>query len=186
MDKLLFIIFSFFQILVFAQTSNLDIAGNSKLQLYFGSSVCVDDLNVHEGSTLKADDYGQIKYSDCTVILEPVGDGAITLNIEQLDNISIPTEFVIDSAYPNPFNPSINIKYGIPDRGLIRIVLYNLKGQLIKELFKNTQEAGWYNIVWSGVLDDGSKASTGLYILKIHNTTNSNTGFKSIKISLIK
>ena len=169
-----------------AQNSNLEIDGNSSLEVFEGSKICVDDLSVMSGSSLWAYDYGQIKESDCTIVLTPTGNGTVTLPVEVSDSESLPTKFVIEDAFPNPFNPTTNIKYGIPDRSIVKIVLYNIQGHLIKILYDDYQEPGWYTIAWDGLLNDGTMAPAGVYLVKITNTSNSTTNFKSTKISLIK
>ena len=171
---------------IFAQTSQVDIDGNSALELFEGSKICADEVTVQNGSTLWAYDYGQIKHSDCTVILTPTGSGTITLPIEISDTVALPTEFTIETAFPNPFNPTTNIKYGVPERGIVKIVLFNIRGQIINTLFNNTQEAGWYTIAWNGLLNNGKTAPAGIYIMKILLSSNTKTDFKTIKISLIK
>lgn len=171
---------------IFAQTSQVDIDGNSALEIFEGSKICADEVSVQNGSTLWAYDYGQIKHSDCTVILTPTGSGTITLPIEILDSVALPTEFAIETAFPNPFNPTTNIKYGIPERSSVKIVLFNVQGQIINTLFDNSQEAGWYTITWNGLLTDGNIAPAGIYFMKILSSSNNKTDFKTIKISLIK
>lgn len=169
-----------------AQQSNIDIDGNSNLELFEGSKICVDDLIVQNGSSLLAYDYGQVKKSDCTVILTPTGSGTVTLPIEIFDSDALPTQFTIETAYPNPFNPVTNIKYGIPEWSVVKILLFDIRGHLIRELYNEYQEAGWYTITWDGLLKNGTIAPAGVYLMKIINTDNSTTNFKSIKISLIK
>lgn len=172
--------------IVLSQNSQVDIDGNSKLELLEGSKICADEVTVQNGSTIWAYDYGQIKYSDCTVVLTPTGNGTVTLPVEFSDAISLPSQFTIDTAYPNPFNPTTHIKYGISEESGVKIVLYNIQGHMIRELYNGHQEAGWYTTTWDGLLQSGEIAPAGIYLMKIINTTNSKTEFKSIKISLIK
>lgn len=169
-----------------AQNSNLYINGNSSLEILEGSKICVDDISVMEGSFLWAYDYGQIKESDCTVVLTPTGNGTITLPVEINDSESLPKKLEIEKVFPNPFNPFTSIKYGIPKSSAVKIFVYNIQGQLIKILYDNHQEAGWYTIRWDGLLDNGTIAPAGVYLMKIIITSNKTADFKSIKISLIK
>jgi len=177
---ILIIYFSFAYI--FAQESNLDIDGNSRLELFESSKICVDDINVHTGSSLTAYDYGQIKEGDCTAILTPDGDGNITLPVEITDIENLPTKFTIQPAYPNPFNPSTTIRYGIPNTQEVTISIYDLRGRLVSILFKAEQQVGWYEITWNGVLNNGSLAPAGMYIYKII----AGNEIKTSKISLVK
>lgn len=169
-----------------AQNSNIEVDGNSSLEIFIGSKICVDEISLMSGSSLWAYDYGQIKESDCTVILTPTGNGNITLPVEIDESESLPTKFEIEKVFPNPFNPVTNIKYGIPAGSAVKIVIYNIQGHLVKILYDDYQEAGWYTITWDGSLGDGTIAPAGVYLMKIINTSNKITNFKSIKISLVK
>ena len=52
------------------------------------------------------------------------------------DNEAIPDlpDAIRISNYPNPFNPSTTIAYSIPQDGKVRISIYLVKGQIVKEL----------------------------------------------------
>ena len=176
------IIFCFPIVLMFAQTSNLDVDGYSGVELFEGAKICVDDIVVQSGSSFTAYDYGQVNEGDCSTILTPGGDGTVTLPVEITDIESLPTEFTLKSAYPNPFNPTTTIQYGIPDVRDVSIMIYDLMGRKVVTLFHNEQEAGWYEITWNGLLNNGSLAPAGIYLYKIIAADE----IKTSKISLIK
>ncbi|HBE40625.1 MAG TPA: hypothetical protein DDW27_05375 [Bacteroidales bacterium] len=69
--------------------------------------------------------------------------------------------------YPNPFLHSINIPFIINSSGDIRLMIYNLSGQKIREFYFPGVEAGSYQIVWDGRTDNGAPARQGLYIYTI-------------------
>ncbi len=182
MNKTLILSFCFPIAFIFAQTSNLDIDGNSTVELFEGVKICVDDINVQSGSSFTAYDYGQVNESDCTTTLTPGGNGTITLPIELTDIKSLPTEFTLKPAYPNPFNPTTTIHYGIPDAREVSIMIYDLMGRKVATLFHNEQEAGWYEVTWNGLLNNGSLAPASIYLYKII----AGDEIKTSKISLIK
>lgn len=99
----------------------------------------------------------------------PVG---ITNNNEQ-----IPKEFMLYHNYPNPFNPLTKIKYDLPKSTFVKIVIYDVLGQLIEVLVNDKKNAGRYEIDW-----DGSKYASGTYFYKME--TDSYTDIK--KMVLIK
>ncbi len=71
------------------------------------------------------------------------------------------------SNYPNPFNPSTNISFNIPIEGKVNVMVYNLKGQKVKDLVSEQLEAGQHQVVWNG-LDNNKKAvSSGIYFYKV-------------------
>lgn len=69
--------------------------------------------------------------------------------------------------YPNPFNPETNIFYSIMDNGSVELFIYNIKGQLVKELVNSAINAGEHSIVWNGKDSAGRKVSSGLYFYKL-------------------
>lgn len=69
--------------------------------------------------------------------------------------------------YPNPFNPETNILYSIIGNGIVELSIYNIKGQLVKELVNSSMNAGEHNIVWNGKDSVGRKVGSGLYFYKL-------------------
>ncbi len=69
--------------------------------------------------------------------------------------------------YPNPFNPETTISYDISKQGNVSVDIYNLKGQKVKSLLNETQEAGQYKIIWQGDNEDGKQVSSGNYFYKV-------------------
>ena len=79
------------------------------------------------------------------------------------DEDLIPTEFVLDQSYPNPFNPTTNIRFGIPSSAFVSINIYDVTGRLINKLLHQSVEAGYHNLQWDATNLYGEEVSTGLY-----------------------
>ncbi len=80
---------------------------------------------------------------------------------------ALPTEFVMQQNFPNPFNPNTKIKYGIPENTHVSIVVYDVQGRVIATLLNMEQSAGWYDVSWSGMTDANAQVATGLYFARI-------------------
>ncbi len=182
MKKLLILIICLSIAPIFAQSSSIDVSGTSSVYLFENNSICADEITVQQDATFTAEFYGDVLEGNCTTLLTPTGDGTVTLPVELTDIESLPTVFTLKPAYPNPFNPTTTIHYGIPDAGEVSIMIYDLMGRKVATLFHNQQQAGWYEITWNGLLTDGSLASAGMYIYKIIAADE----IKTSKISLIK
>ena len=90
--------------------------------------------------------------------------------VDQMDNL-IPKKFNLFPAYPNPFNPSTVFTYILPEKAEVKLVIYNSKGQSIRELSSGTLGAGNYSVQWDGLDNDGMSVISGLYLctLKANN-----------------
>ena len=70
--------------------------------------------------------------------------------------------FVLYGNYPNPFNPSTTVRYSLPYRSGVSLIVYNALGQEVARLVSGVQEAGTHEARF----DAGGLAS-GLYICRI-------------------
>ncbi len=71
------------------------------------------------------------------------------------------------SNFPNPFNPITTIFYNLPEEDDISLTVYNLKGQIVKELVEGAQPAGNYKVVWDGKNQFGQPVSSGIYYYRL-------------------
>ena len=83
------------------------------------------------------------------------------------NNDVLPTEFVLRNNYPNPFNPSTTIRYGLPEESNVALVIYDVRGQVVQTIASEHQSAGWYDVVWNGQTADGKAISTGIYFARL-------------------
>lgn len=84
------------------------------------------------------------------------GNVFVNGNSETINNYSL------SQNYPNPFNPETKIQFSIPKNGLVKIVVYDLLGQEVKELVNEFKQQGSY-----GVSFNGANLSSGIYFYKM-------------------
>jgi hypothetical protein len=84
----------------------------------------------------------------------------------EVTNTEIPAKFGIES-HPNPFNPSTEIRYQLPQAVDVRIVIYNVLGQQVKELVNRNQEPGSYTVKWDSENEQGVTMPSGMYFLRM-------------------
>jgi len=80
-----------------------------------------------------------------------------------IDNKIVPTELVLQNNYPNPFNNSTVIAFGLPTSSDLEVNLYNIRGEQVMTLFKGTQTAGWHTLNFNAA---GLSSGTYFYKLK--------------------
>ena len=95
--------------------------------------------------------------AEVTVALS--GTGISTGN--GLDLLPAVTELI--GNYPNPFNPTTNIKFSLKADSKVSLIIYNVRGQKVKTLISDNMQAGWHSIVWNGRDDNGKSVSSGVY-----------------------
>jgi len=79
----------------------------------------------------------------------------------------LPTTYHLNQNYPNPFNPSTTISYDLPKSGKVLLRIYNIKGELVKELVNEYSQAGYHTVTWDGKNKDGLSTASGIYFYQI-------------------
>ncbi len=87
-------------------------------------------------------------------------------NLLGSDNNTIPLVTELFGNYPNPFNPTTRIKFSLKSDSFVKLTIYNIKGQKIKELINKHLDAGYYNIIWDGDDSNGKKVASGVYFYR--------------------
>ena len=109
---------------------------------------------------------------------------ALTVQVTNGENpdIVIPKITALLDPFPNPFNPSVTIPFDLAVDGRVTLKIYNLKGQLIRDLLDENRPAASHRVLWDGKDNKMHNVSTGTYII-LMNAPNYRS---SHKISLLK
>jgi hypothetical protein len=88
-----------------------------------------------------------------------------------------PNSVELRPNYPNPFNPSTNITFYLPEERQVRLGVYNVVGQQVANLVDDPLSAGEHTLTWNA-----SELPSGIYIVQLE------TGNRILtrKITLIK
>ncbi|MFQ5650422.1 MAG: choice-of-anchor D domain-containing protein, partial [bacterium] len=79
----------------------------------------------------------------------------------------LPETTALYPNYPNPFNAETTIKYALPERARVTLLVFNLKGQVVKELVDAEQSPGFKIVRWDGRDKFGVDVSSGIYFLHL-------------------
>ncbi|HQT92756.1 MAG TPA: T9SS type A sorting domain-containing protein, partial [Candidatus Kryptobacter bacterium] len=90
--------------------------------------------------------------------LIPVDSAKIIVVSVQDRKNGIPREFYMSPNYPNPFNPSTTIEFGLPREAQVQIVVYNVIGQRVAVLVDRSMKAGNYKMVF-----EAGRLASGVY-----------------------
>lgn len=131
------------------QTKGLDGVSTNLSQITMSS----DGLNAVQSS----------KVGWITNAMAPVwyATGSRPNSVEKIES-DIPKSYELLSSYPNPFNSTANIRYYLPKRTKVKIEIYNLIGNKIKELFNGESEEGYHNLLWNA-----DNVASGTYICRM-------------------
>jgi hypothetical protein len=86
------------------------------------------------------------------------------------NGLNFPQSFSLSQNYPNPFNPSTTIRYDIPsdsDSVPVRLLVYDLRGRLIRTLVDEDRVPGRSQVHWDGRDNRGKSVSSGVYLYRI-------------------
>jgi subtilisin-like proprotein convertase family protein len=91
----------------------------------------------------------------CLIITYTILDGGI-------QTIEIPNFYFLEQNYPNPFNPVTNIKFGIPETGNVRLVVYDILGREVTTLMNEHKNPGTYEVKFNA-----SQLASGIYFYSL-------------------
>lgn len=83
-----------------------------------------------------------------------------------------PALFVLEGAYPNPFNPTTTIRYGLAEAARVTLAVYDMLGREVARLVDGQQASGWQEARF-----DASGRPTGVYLYRLEAHGESGTHF---------
>lgn len=92
-----------------------------------------------------------------------------TISIENISG-NIPDNFALKQNFPNPFNPSTNIRFDIAKDVNVKLKIYSSAGKLIDTPVNEFKKTGSYSIIF-----DGRNLSSGIYFYNLEAGTYSVT-----------
>ncbi len=84
------------------------------------------------------------------------------------DQIAEPVPNSLAQNYPNPFNPVTRICFTVlnPERP-VKLNIYNLKGQMVKELYNGIPGTNLLDLQWNACDDSGRPVASGVYLYRM-------------------
>ncbi len=112
-------------------------------------------------------------HNNTAIDIHSVNVGGSSLSIEQPNTnnaatfSAVPTELTFEGIYPNPFNSTTAIRFGLPEAQHVSIKIYSITGQLIKTLVDDYLSEGYHQIIWDGLNQYDNEVSSGIYICEM-------------------
>ncbi len=120
------------------------------IQIKLGNSAPIDSLNK---GTLYLDNL-RVSYAPLSVKGRSV-------------DLPMARVFELHKNYPNPFNPETTIHFQLFESHTVRLVIYDLKGQLVQVLTDQFYQPGNYKVSWDGTNERGEPVPSGLYFYRL-------------------
>ena len=86
-----------------------------------------------------------------------------------------PNTFRLNQNYPNPFNPTTNLSYELSADSYVTISVYDLLGNVVKNLVSEYQKSGMKSVQWDATNDHGHAVAAGVYLYRIESGPFTNT-----------
>jgi hypothetical protein len=77
------------------------------------------------------------------------------------------SRLTLDRNHPNPFNPTTTISYVLPERSMVDLSIYDVRGALVRTLARETRPAGHNEASWDGLDNHHQPAGSGIYFYKL-------------------
>jgi len=88
----------------------------------------------------------------------------------KIENTNVPFEASLSNAYPNPFNPHTNINYVLNQDAHVKLSVYDVVGNLVKNIINAEQSSGFTTVRWDATNANGIPVSAGVYLYTIETT----------------
>ena len=79
----------------------------------------------------------------------------------------LPGQYILSQNHPNPFNPTTQISFSLPEVSDVILDIYNITGQKVAALVNGTLEAGEHSIEWDSRDQSGRPVASGIYLYRI-------------------
>ena len=96
--------------------------------------------------------------------------------------IGLPDRTALAPNYPNPFNASTTIRFMVSEPVVGILAVYDLTGQMVKQLYKGGMQTGLAEFAWDGTDQSGRQTGSGVYIVRLR----AGSTVDSQKITLVK
>lgn len=91
----------------------------------------------------------------------------LTAGSDLIDELTPITATALTGNYPNPFNPSTTISLALKDPATLVLNIYNVKGQLVRNLMDAPMPEGYHKLLWDGKDNNGFAVGSGIYYYRM-------------------
>lgn len=75
---------------------------------------------------------------------------------------TVPAEYQLHTAFPNPFNPSTLIQFALPENSFVTLDVFDVLGRRVANLLDGYREADYHSVVWNA-----AGHASGVYVVRL-------------------
>ena len=125
-----------------------------------GTSTTVNSYSFVDAKPLDGAVFYRLKQTDL--------DGSVNYSNEIMaDNSGAISGFHLYGNYPNPFNPSTTISFSLSEKGNVRVVVRDILGSEVTEIFNGIAAPGINRVQWNGSNSAGQLVNSGVYFYSV-------------------
>ncbi|MCA9751792.1 MAG: SBBP repeat-containing protein [Gemmatimonadetes bacterium] len=145
----------------------------------------VDSGSANRGNGIAVDSAGDVYFTGTVGVPASVYLSKLGMSPQTTD-VAIgagATELALGRPSPNPFEPSTRIEYVVPGETSVpvRLRVYDVAGQLVRELVNGVNAPGRHAATWDGVDGRGVAVASGVYFVRLEASGQARTG-KVVKL----
>jgi hypothetical protein len=108
------------------------------------------------------DDGGYASGASAAVTFYRPGDDPTKIGVGGLKRDKLPESFFLAQNYPSPFNPTTEIRYGLPEDVHVSLRVYDVLGREVATLVDEFQQAGYRSVGFNA-----ANLATGVYVVRL-------------------
>jgi hypothetical protein len=100
------------------------------------------------------------------VLIDGVAVAAVDL-VVAAPTPGAPAATAVLAAWPNPFNPRVNLAWELAAPGIVDLAIYDLRGRAVRELLHAEPVTASGHVLWDGADDRGRPVPSGVYLVRL-------------------
>ncbi|MCF7823400.1 MAG: T9SS type A sorting domain-containing protein, partial [Candidatus Marinimicrobia bacterium] len=96
----------------------------------------------------------------------------ISVTVRSDDELQLPGSMRLNDAYPNPFNPLVNLGFRLEEAAEISLSIYDVQGREIATIVEGYYYSGNYSFQWDGSSSQGEVMASGVYLVRLTSANN--------------
>lgn len=154
---------------VTAQVVNTQMQRFEQGRLRFVMPSAGGNYEVEGGQLVQVDQSGDFDICHVAVDIPAGAISTVTVSpaVSSVPGGSPNRAMTLGPNHPNPFNPSTELAYRLPDAGHLKIAVFDVQGHEVAVLVDEVMAAGEYRARWNGLGSDGRAMPSGVYLVRM-------------------